>query len=255
MLEHFIVSQVFAFLLIFCRIGSGLMLLPGFGENYVPPMVKLGFALMITLVLLPVLGSAMPPFPSSPLTLFLLVAGEMLIGIFIGNVCQILISVTHVAGAIFSVQSGIASAVVFDANQNSQGSLIGNFFGILTIVLLFVTDLHYMMLRGVTESYAIFPPGKFPPVHDFVGTIAHTASDSFTMAVQISAPVIIVGTLLFLGAGIISRLMPTIQVFFVLTAPQLLIGFFVFITSFSAITLFYMEFYKDRIMSIMGYLK
>jgi len=255
MLEHFLVSQLFTFLLIFCRIGSGIMVMPGFSETYVPQMVRLGFVLMITLVLTPVLGKVMPPLPSSGLLLALIIMNEILIGIFIGSICQILISVTHVAGMIFSVQAGISSAVIFDANQNSQGSLIGNFFGIITIVLLFTTDLHYLMLRGITESYSVFAPGKFPPLGDFVGSIAHTTSDVFTMAVQISAPVIITGTLLFLGAGIISRLMPTVQVFFIITAPQLLLGSFILVTTFSAVMLYYMEFYKDKMMAIMGYLK
>lgn len=255
MLEHFFISQIFAFLLIFCRIGSGIMVFPGFGETYVPVHIRLGFALVVTLVLTPVLGSVMPALPPSAIMLALLVISEILIGIFIGSICKILISVTHVAGTIFSLQSGISSAVVFDASQNSQGSLIGNFFSLVTIVLIFCTDLHYLMLRGITESYAVFVPGRFPPLSDFVGSIAHITSDSFTMAVQISAPIIITGTLLFLAAGIISRLMPTVQVFFIIIAPQLLIGFFILLSTFSAIMLFYMEFYKDRMMGIMGYLK
>jgi flagellar biosynthetic protein FliR len=255
MLAHFLISQIFSFFLIFCRLGSALMVLPGFGETYVSANIRLCFALFVSLVLMPALGPAMPPFPQSNLLLFLIIANEILIGVFIATVCKIIIAVTHVAGAIFSVQSGISSAVIFDVNQSSQGTLIGNFFGIITIVLLFATDLHYLMLRGITESYAVFPVGRLPPLGDFAKTIAHTVSDTFAIAAQISAPILIIGTLLFLGAGVISRLMPSIQVFFVLTAPQLLVGFFIFITTFSAIMLAYMEFYKDRIMAIMGYLK
>lgn len=255
MLQHFLISQIYTFLLIFVRIGSGVMVMPGFSETYVPQTVRLVFVLMISLIMTPVLSHVMPPIPSSGIAFTLLILGEILIGVFVGTICQILIAVTHVAGMIFSIQAGVSSAVIFDVDQNSQGSLIGNFLGILTIVLLFTTDLHHMMLRGVTESYAIFVPGKFPPLGEFVGSIAHTVSDVFTMAVQIAAPLIITGTLLFLGAGVISRLMPTVQIFFVITAPQLLLGFFVFVTTFSAIMLFYLDFYREKMMAIMGYLK
>lgn len=255
MLAHFLTSQIFIFLMILCRIGSGIMFMPGFGETYVPVTVRLVFAMMIALVLMPFLGTLMPPMPSSAILLALMVTGEILIGVFIGSICQILIGAMHVAGSIFSVQAGISSAVVFDSSQNTQGSLVGNFFGIAAIALIFTTDLHYLMLRGVTESYTVFAPGKFPPLNDFAGSIAHTVSDVFTIAVQISSPVIVTGTLLFLGAGIISRLMPTIQVFFVITAPQLLLGIFILATTFSAVMLYYMEFYKDKLLSIMGYLK
>lgn len=255
MLAHFLVSQIFVFFMILLRIGSGIMVMPGFSETYVPVNVRLVFAIMISLILMPLLGAMMPPLPSSAVKLTLMVTNEILIGVFIGTICQILIGVMHIAGSIFSVQAGISSAVVFDSSQNTQGSLVGNFFGIIAIALIFTTDLHYLMLRGVTESYTVFAPGKFPPLNDFAGSVAHTASDIFTMAVQISAPVIITGTLLFLGAGVISRLMPTVQVFFVITAPQLMLGIFILVTTFSAVMLYYMEFYKDRILAIMGYLK
>lgn len=253
MLEQFLVSQVYTFFLIVCRIGSGIMVLPGYGETYVSPRIKLSFSLLISLILTPALQHMLPPMPASALGLALLVANEILIGVFLGGICRIIISVVDTAGMIYSIQSGISSAVIFDANQNSQGSLIGNFFGITIIALLFSTDMHYFMLRGITESYLVFTPGKLLPFDDFTKSTVRMASDAFIMAVQIAAPVIIVGTLLFLAAGVISRLMPMIQIFFVLVAPQLLIGFFIFATTFSAIMLFYMEFYRDKIMSIMGY--
>lgn len=255
MLEHFLISQIFAFLLIFCRVGSGIMVMPGYGETYVSASIRICFALFITLLLTPALGRFIPPLPSSAIMLTLLILNEILIGIFLGSICQILVSAMHTTGTIFSLQAGISSAVVFDSSQNSQGTLAGTFLGILVVVLLFCTDLHYLMLMGITKSYVVFAPGHFPPLDVFVGTISHTVSDVFTISVQISAPFIIAGLLLFLGAGVISRLMPTIQVFFVLVAPQLLLGFFIFMTMFSAIVLFYMDFYRDRIMSIMGYLK
>lgn len=231
------------------------MVLPGYGESYVSARIRLCFALFVTLVLTPPLGKFMPPMPSSALVLTLLILNEILIGIFLGSICKILVSIVHIAGAIFSLHAGISSAVVFDSTQSSQGTLVGTFLGILIVVLLFCTDMHYLMLMGITKSYSVFTPGRFAPLDVFVDTITHTVSDVFTISVQISAPFIIAGLLLFLGAGIISRLMPTIQVFFVLIAPQLLLGFFVLMTMFNAIVLFCMDFFHDRIMSIMGYLK
>jgi flagellar biosynthetic protein FliR len=254
-LEQFIVSQIFSFFIIFCRIGSGLIVLPGFGETYVSPRIRLSIALAISFLLTPVLGKLIPALPSSSLALALLVISEILIGIFIGFLCNILISVTHVAGMIFSFQAGVSSAVVYDVSQSSQGSLIGNFLGMMTIVLLFTTNLHLLMLRGITESYSVFIPGQFPPLAHFVEAMTRLLSDSFVMAVQITMPIIVVATLLFLGAGILSRLMPTIQVFFLITSPQLLIGFFIFTTTFSAMMLWYMEFYREKLTWFLGFLK
>jgi flagellar biosynthetic protein FliR len=255
MIETFLISQVFALFLIFCRIGSAIMILPVFGEAYIPPLVRLTLAFMVSLLLVPLLGSVIPPLPASPLSLALIVASEITTGIFIGAVCNILISATHIAGMIFSFQSGMSSAVIYDVTQSSQGSLIGNLMGLLTITLLFTTGLHHLMLRGITESYAVFIPGHWPPLHDFVETAVRIISDTFIIAVQVSTPLLVIGTLLFLGAGILSRLMPTMQVFFVITPPQLLICIFILTTTFSAIMLWYMEFYREKLMMIFGYVK
>jgi len=254
MLEKFLIHEIFTFFIIFCRIGAAITLLPGLGESYVSARIRLIIALAISFILMPLLASQIPSIPESLLSLTLMITGEIVVGLFIGTVCKILISVTHVAGMIISLQMGISSAVIFDPNQSSQGSLIGNMFGLMTILLLFATDMHLVMLRGVTESYSIFAVGKYPPLHDFAMTIAHLTADSFTMAVQISAPFIVTGTLLFLAAGIIGRLMPTLQVFGILAAPQLLLGFSLLISISSAMMLYYMEFYREKIAFVFGYL-
>lgn len=231
------------------------MLLPAFGETYVPPQLRLGFAFVLCLLLVPVIGKTIPPLPTSAVALTMLVGSEILTGLFIGTICNMLISVTHVAGMIFSFQSGMSSAVVYDVTQSSQGSLIGNFMGLLAIVLIFTTDLHYFILRGITQSYSVFTPGHWPPVRDFVESAVRITADTFMIAMQVSTPLIVVGTLLFLGAGVLSRLMPTMQVFFVITAPQLLISIFILTTTFSAVMLWFMEFYREKLMMIFSYVK
>ena len=240
--------------MIFCRIGSGIMIMPGFGESYVSMKIRLSLALIISLLLTPLLIKAMPSFPSSALTLTLMILSEILLGLLIGSICKVIINATHIAGEIFSLQAGISSAVIYDVTQQTQGSLLGNFIGLTALVVLFATDLHHVMLRGITDSYQVFAPGLFPEIHDFIESYAHLVSETFIIAVQISAPMIIIGTLLFLGAGIISRLMPNLQIFFIIIAPQLLIGFFILITSFSAIILFYINFYQDHLTSFISYL-
>lgn len=87
MLSQFLAAELFAFLLIFCRMGSAIMLLPGFGEAYVSPRVRLLFALMLSLLLVPVIRS-LPPLPTSVLGLFNIMIAEILIGLFIGGLTR-----------------------------------------------------------------------------------------------------------------------------------------------------------------------
>ena len=67
------------------------------------------------------------------------------------------------------------------------------------MVLLFVTDIHHLMLLGLFDSYTLFSPGTFPPVEDFANFSAELLSRVFVVAVQMSSPLIAVGLLLTLG--------------------------------------------------------
>lgn len=255
MLEKFLVAQIFTFIMIFCRVGSAVMVLPGIGESYVSARIRLVFALMLSLLLTPTLIKTMPGFPASPLSLLLLILAEITIGLFIGAICRVLISATHVAGMIFSYQASLTSAVIHDVTQSAQGSLIGNFLGVTVVVLLFSTGLDALMLRGIAGSYVIFMPGHFPPLGAFVETYTRILADTFMIAVQISTPFLVGATLLFLGAGVLARLMPNIQIFFLIQAPQVILAFFLLIAVFGAMMLWYMEFFQEKLEGFFAYLR
>jgi flagellar biosynthetic protein FliR len=227
--------------------GSAIMVLPGFGEAYVPARIRLLLAAMFSILLAPVINS-LPPMPSNVMNLFTLLLAEILIGLFLGGLSRMLIAAVHMAGMIIAYQSSLASAVTQDLTlSQAQGTSLGNLLGMSALVLLFATDLHHLMLRGLAESYTLFTAGQFPQVEDFANHATQTMSRSFQMAMKISAPHLVIGMMMYLGAGIISRLMPNIQIFFLIMAPQLLISFFILMISASAMMLWYMEYIKDSL--------
>lgn len=247
MLSHFVTAQLFIFLLVFCRLGSAIMLLPGFGEAYVLPRIRLLLAAMFSLVVAPALQN-LPPIPDSVFGLATLLIAEIMVGLLIGFICKILISTIQTASSIIAYQSGLASAMTQDITAaQSQGTSLGNLIGITALVLLFATDLHHLILRGLVDSYSLFIPGQFPMTEDIANMGAKTLSNSFRMALQIAGAHLVVGLMLYLAAGIISRLMPNIQIFFIMTAPQLLISFFILMIAFSSMMMWYMDYFKDTI--------
>ncbi len=248
-LEQFLVSQIFSWLLIFCRIGAGVMVLPGFGESYVSPRVRLVFALLLSVVLTPPLMPYMPSIPDSPASLAALIFGEVLVGVAIGLVCRMILSVMHIAGMIISYNASLALATQFDITQASQGSLIGNFLSISALVLLFTLDLHYVMLRGMADSYTLFTPGVIAPVGDLAMYFSRLVADIFTLAFKISAPSIVIALLIYLGLGILSRLMPNMQVFFVIMPPQIFIAIFILMAVYGAVMMEFAGFFTDRFQS------
>ena len=239
MLSQLVPADLFSLLLVFARIGSAIMLLPGFGEVYVSGRIRLIIGLALAVVITPVVGTGLPGLPAGPLELFVLIGGEILIGLFLGALARLLISALHVAGVIVGYQSSLANAMLFDPSTAQQGSLIGTFLTVLGIFLIFIANLHHVMLLALIDSYTLFTPGAPLPVGDFAEMASRLVAQSFTLALKISAPVVVIGLIFYLGLGLLARLMPQVQVFFIAIPLQTALGFFLLaLTMTAGMTLF-----------------
>lgn len=247
MLQEFLTASAYSTFLIFCRIGTAFMLLPGIGEAFIMARARLLVALAFSVMLAPLYAHLIPAVPGSPLLTTVHIISEVLIGALIGGLSRIMIGAMHTAGIIIASQSSLASAMMFDINQETQGAVIGNFMSVLGVTLLFATDMHHLMFKGIADSYSLFPPGTFPPVQDFANLATQMVGRAFTIALQISAPVIVVTMLLYLAAGVMARLMPSMQVFFVLVPVQIVISFFILAVTLSGSMLWYLRFYSDTL--------
>jgi flagellar biosynthesis protein FliR len=220
MLEQLLPANVFAAMLVFSRVGSAVMLLPGFGEFYVMQRYRLLLALLISALLTPVLAPALPPLPADVASLLGLVGGEVVIGAFLGTVSRILLSALDTAGTLISFQTGLSAAQIFNPMAATQGTVTASFYSVLGVLLMFVTDLHHLLIRAVVDSYDVFVPGTLPAVGDLSDMVA------FRLGFEIATPFILLGTLFFVAVGIIGRLVPQLQLVFV-TQPLQIVGGFV----------------------------
>ena len=234
--------DVFALFLIFVRVGAALMLMPGFSEPYIFSRSRLLFALLLSLVLAGPVTPHLPELPEHTGQLILLVGQEVFLGLFLGGATRIIFAALHVAGSTIAVQSGLATASVFDPSQSTQGTLPGNFLTTVTMVLLFVTDGHHMLLRGLVESYDHLRAGAGLPMGDMAAFITRIVQKAFDLGVQIAAPLLLVGFLTNLAMGVLNRLMPSFQVFFIALPLQLLLAFATLMLSFTAGLLIFFDF-------------
>ena len=152
------------------------MVLPGFGEQYVPMFIRLGLALAITAALAPVVATAVPVEPAQPLSIFLLIGGEAFIGLLIGGIARIIMSALHVAGTIIAFESGLAYALTIDPAQGVQGALIASFLSFLGVVAIFATRLND------NEPMTLYGFGE--PTRDYVhvSDVARALTDSLGTA-------------------------------------------------------------------------
>jgi len=241
------VEIIFAYFIVFCRIGSAIMLMPGLSESYISTRARLVTALTITIVVTPLLEKLIPPMPKSTIGFMLIVMAEVIIGILIGSIAKILLSAIHVAGQTISFQIGLSAANIFDPSQGGQSSTVGMFLNTVAILLIFTTDLHHIFLTGVVDSYHLFNPANALPIGGFTDLVTKTVSSSFLIGIKIAAPQLVIGLLLFLGAGVMGRLMPQMQVFFVLMPLQIMIGFFIIMVTLSAGMMMFINFYGETL--------
>lgn len=245
-LQEIIVGNLFAVMLIFMRLGMALMMMPGIGDSFVTPQVRLLFALALSLVVTPVLAPLLPGIPAQSTAFVMLLASEAFIGIFIGTVMRIVMSALDTAGSIISLQSGYSSALLFNPVSDSQGSLIGSIYSMLGVTLLLVMNLHHYMLATVVDSYQIFPAiGALPDMGSMAEVISRTVTVAFKIGVQIAMPFLIVGLIMQIGFGVLGRLMPQIQIFFLALPAQIAVGLIMLTMVLSAGMLFWVSGYES----------
>src|SRR5438552_11140351 len=223
----FLPALAATFMLVFARIGTMVMLLPGLGELSVPVRVRLTVALVLAAVLVPLHRSAYALDLRSFGPVLAMLAQEMFIGAVLGLTARLTISALQVAGSVIAQQLGLGFVTAVDPMMGQQTVLVGNFLTILGITLLFATDLHHLVIGALNDSYSLFQPGEILPLGDVAAHTTRTVATAFRIGIQLSAPFAVFGLLFNLGLGVLSRLMPQMQVFFVGLPISILIGFLI----------------------------
>ena len=221
----FLPALAAAFMLAFARVGTMVMLLPGVGEMSVPSRVRLTMALVLTAILLPAHQKAYAVDLKAFGPVMVMLFQELIIGAVLGLTARLAISALQVAGSVVAQQLGLGFVTAVDPTQNQQGLLVGNFLTVLGITLIFATDLHHLVIAGLNDSYTIFAPGEMPIVGDVAKHITQIIATSFKIGIQLAAPFLVFGLLFNLGLGVLSRLMPQMQVFFIGLPLSILLGF------------------------------
>ena len=220
----FLPALAAAFLLTFARVGTMVMLLPGIGELSVPSRVRLTIALVLTAILLPAHQKAYAIDLKALGPVMLLLFQELVIGAVLGLTARLAISALQVTGSVVAQQLGLGFVTAVDPTQNQQGLLVGNFLTVLGVTMVFATDLHHLVIAALNDSYTIFQPGELPLMGDAAQHVTRIIATAFRIGIQLSAPFLVFGLLFNFGLGLLSRLMPQMQVFFIGLPLSILLG-------------------------------
>jgi len=213
--------QAMTVLLVFARIGTALMFLPGFGESFVPARFRLLFALAFSFAIhlaIP-LDLAVTEGVTGLLGPLIL---EITIGAWIGLTARILMTALQFAGYQIGMVSGLSNAFAPDSAAFQGGTILSSALILAGVAVIFATDFHHLMIDALLMSYEVFPVGLIIP-GDLAEQVVKAAGASVYVGVSLAAPFFILTLLLNLAMGLANRMMPTMPVFFV--ASPILIGF------------------------------
>jgi len=245
MLEQFLNLNIFGFFLIFARVGTAIMMMPGFSATYVPTWIRLGFALSLSFVVSPILMPIMPVEPSSAAAQMLLVLNEVVVGAFMGMLARIAIGALQTAGTVIAFVSSMANSLSQDAVSEQQSSIISNFLTTTGVLLVFVTDMHHLMISALVESYAVFVPAIQPTIGDMAFMLATNITESFALGLQIASPFVLSGIVYYTVLGVFGRLMPALPVFFFAMPAQIAMQLALMIIVLSSIMMVFLRHFQD----------
>ena len=241
------------FFLIFARLGTILMLLPALGESTIPMRLRLTFALAFSLILYPLILPNLGPVPVTLGGLMTALGHELAVGFILGGLTRLIITAAQVAGAVIAFQMGLSMAQTSDPTQPGvQGAIVGNFLAMLCVTLIFATDLHHVLLAGIYASYSYFPPDAPLMLGDAAEMATQMVAQSFLIGTQMSAPFLVFGLVFYLGLGILGRLMPQIQVFFMAMPANIIIGLVLFALLLGLTMTLYMTYLEDHFSQFLG---
>ncbi len=244
-MSELINQEIYKFIFVFLRIGAAIMLMPGFSASYVNTRQRLSIALALSLVLVPFLNDSLPSHPTDTTETIKIYIFEITYGVFFGLMMQILFSALSLCGNFIGQAIGFSNAQIFDPAFQTQSIVIETFLSILALTIIFITDLHHLMLSAVIDSYTLFPVGAALPVEDFSDFMSKTLNQSFITGFQIASPFIAFSFVFYVGMGLVSRLMPQLNIFFLSLPLQIYLGVGLLLITTPMLILWFIKYYEE----------
>lgn len=237
-------DQIWQGALIFARIGAVLLMLPGVGESYVPPRIRLSLALVVSLALWPVVAGGLPALPESLGSMVGWIIREVIVGLMIGALLRSFLTALSTAGEIVSLQTTLGFAQTANPMQAQPGTTISAFLMLLGTTLIFATNTHHLFIAGLVGSYELIAPARPLVTGDFTAMAVKTLGDSFMLGVQLSAPVLVFALIFNLASGLVGRVMPSFQIFFAAAPLSVILGLSVFALSLGVLGTVFIDRYR-----------
>ena len=213
-------------ILIYLRIAGMLFTAPVFSNSTLPNLAKLLIALLLTYIIFFTVGSYDYNVEQGLLPLILVGIKELIIGMLMGITLNFVFYGMSFAGFLIGRDMGLAMATMFDPASETQTNVMGQFLSITAFLVFLIINGHHYIVTSLTYSFKIIPIGFNPINEEVYRLLIRFSAGIFVLAVKIASPIMVSFFLVHLAAGIIARVVPQMQVFFVMLPLKMGLGFF-----------------------------
>jgi flagellar biosynthesis protein FliR len=215
-----------AFFWPFFRILALVAASPLFGARGVPASVKIGLAFALTVVVAPVIGPMPAVQPGSAYGLFILIQ-QVMIGVAMGVAMRVVFSAIEMSGHVMGLQMGLGFATFFDPQNSTQIPVMGQFIGLIAMLLFLATNGHLLVISALVESFTVLPIGMHAISGEGWRTLALWGGEVFRGGVLLSLPVVAVLMMTNVALAVLTRAAPQLNIFAVGFPLTLAVGFIV----------------------------
>ena len=225
-MTELLISDFITGLMIFVRISAMFLFAPLFSNSAIPNLVRFALALIITYILF--FNVETYPFTENDQLIFIILFGikEVLVGITMGFVLSIVFQGISFAGLLVGRDMGLAMSSMFDPVTGDDGNIIATLLSMAAMIVFILINGHQFMIESLSYSFKVIPLGAFKVTEGVMNLIVKFSGSIFILALKISAPIMVAFFLIHLASGIIARVSPSFQVFFVLLPLKIALGIF-----------------------------
>jgi len=207
------------------RILGFVAIAPFFGNQAISMPIKVAMGILLAIMIAPA-APAMPTVDLLSLRGILIIAEQMIIGLAIGLMMQIIFSAIEMAGQISGMTMGFGFATNYDPQSAGSTIVISQLMGILALLVFLSMNGHLIMIAGLLESFYAFPVTAEPRMIDGM-TIAIWGTKLFSIALQLSLPIVATLLITNLALGILTKSSPQLNIFGIGFPITLCVGFVV----------------------------
>jgi flagellar biosynthetic protein FliR len=205
-------NELTGFILVLARVTPLFFIAPLFSSQMIPPRVRGIIAVAIAVGLTPIAMHGQH-VPSQPLLLAGMVVEGMLVGLAFAFTLAMLMAALESAGALIDVISGFSYGSLINPMNGEQSAVISRFYSLVGTLIFLIIGGDAWTLRGLGRTFQLVPLTQAPQISSLVGGAEHAFSNVFAAALEIAAPVLVALLITDVAFGIVSRVVPQLNVF------------------------------------------